>query len=169
MKIYRHIFAATGLMVLVAGCSLFRSPLPKYTLRFHEEAFGNEMPETRLRSVTVEHPYKKINIDPYPTLAERDIVKAELQPTSGGDVILVKFDAHGSSMLMEMTTRLRGHYYVVIVNDRPIAAVLCDKIITEGQIQVVGDISDEEAKGVVESLNKLSGRNRDLGDTRFTP
>jgi hypothetical protein len=170
MKFVPQFLLTVGLVLGLAGCSSFRAPeKPKYTLRFHEEAIGDQMPDSHIRIVTVRNPHLKIGIDPHPTLTEANVLKAELQPTPGGDAILVHFDSHGASLLTEMTARLRGHYFVILVNDRPVAAILCDKIISDGQFQVVGDLTDKETKGVVDAINKLSAQERDTGDTRYAP
>src|SRR5690349_15608455 len=109
-----------AVVALSTGCALFQSKPPAYTLRFHEEAQEN-LPESRSVAVTVEHPHRTLHIDPFPWISERDVVSAKLEPTLGGDAVLITLDPHGTSKLMEMTTRLRGQYYVIMVNSRPVA------------------------------------------------
>ena len=68
-----------------------------------------------------------------------------------------------------MTTRMRGENYVITVNERAVASILCEHVITNGQFQLVGDLSEEETKGLVESLNKVANKRRDIGDKRLEP
>jgi preprotein translocase subunit SecD len=79
-----------------------------------------------------------------------------LYDTAGGKAIFLRFDAHGTVLLDEMTTRLRGQYVAVLINKRPVSAWLVDQRIINGQFLIEGDFTDEEAKKVVDDLNKLS-------------
>ena len=79
--------------------------------------------------------------------------------TAGGKAIFLRFDAHGSLLLDEMTTRLRGHYVAVLINNHPVSAWLVDQRIINGQFLIEGDFTDEEAKKAVDDLNKLSKKN----------
>ncbi len=58
-----------------------------------------------------------------------------------------------------MTTRDRGQYLVIFLNNRPIGSWFVDQRILNGQFLVDGDFTDEEAKKTVEALNKLSKKN----------
>jgi hypothetical protein len=83
--------------------------------------------------------------------------------------VWLRFDLIGAHLLEGLTTGSRGQYLVVMMNDRPVAAVLMDHCITDGQFLLEGDFTDAEAREWVDALNKLANRRRDFGDTRFTP
>ena len=81
------------------------------------------------------------------------MLAAKLTPTTGGDAVLLKFDAHGANLLSEMTTRLRGQSLVVMVNDKPVATLLVDRPNATGQLLLLGDLTDQQTKALVDSLN----------------
>ena len=151
--------------VWVAGCA---SGPPPQTLRFHEQVIG-ALPARYARPVTVPSTGQRLVINPEPTLTERDVWQAKLEPTTGGDAVLLKFNAHGANVLAEMTTRLRGQSMVVFVNDRPIAAVLIERANPTGQLLLTGDLTDMQTKLLVDSLNKTAKHPRDVGDPKLEP
>lgn len=156
---------AIALTLVGIGCATDRQQI---TLRFHEQVEG-ALPESRVREINVPATGQKLTISPFPTLSEKDVMEARLYPTAGGDAVMLRFDLHGANKLDELTTRARGQYLVVLVNERPVAVVLLQERITNGQFLVEGDFTDDEAKKLVSSINKLAGRNRDVGDTRHAP
>ena len=145
------------------GCST-----PVHTVRFHEEVPGN-LPASRVRRVTVPHTDQTIGVNPFPSLSEKDVDEARLELTNAGDAVLLKFDAHGAVALAEMTTRLRGNFFVVFVDERPVVGLRVERAIKDGQFLLLGDLTEAQAKSLVQSLNKQAGRWRDSGDTRLTP
>ena len=149
----------------MTGCA---SKPPVQTLRFHEQVTGN-LPVNYARQVTVPITRQQLVINPEPTLTERDVRAAKLTPTPGGDAILLKFDAHGANVLTEMTTRLRGQSVVVLVNERPIATLLVERVNTTGELLLTGDLTDEQTKLLVDSLNKVTKRPADAGDSKPEP
>jgi preprotein translocase subunit SecD len=158
-------FPALLLVLVGLGCS---APKPTMTLRFHEQVPGN-LPESRVRFVTLDRTGERIAVNPYPAIAERDVLSAEIQSGPGGNAVLLKFDSHGANVLNEMTTRMRGQHLVVLMDDKPVAAVLIERIIMNGQFLLFGDMTDAEAVALAAALNEYSGRRRDFGDTRFAP
>jgi preprotein translocase subunit SecD len=156
----------TGLLVLMlSGCA---SRPHAVTVRFHEQV-SERLPESRVRLVAVPKTGLTVPVNPFPSLSERDLVEAKLQPTAGGDAVLLQFDSIGAHVLEGLTTASRDQYLVVFVNDKPVAAVLMDHSITNGQFLLEGDFTDAEAREWVAGLNKVTGRRRDFGDTHFTP
>ena len=149
--------------LLLAACAA-----PTTTLRFHEQV-SEALPEGRVRTVDVPGSHQRIAVDPFAQLNERDVSEARLEPTPGGQAVRLRFDAHGAHKLGELTTRMRGQFLVVFVNDRPVAAVLVDKRILNGEFLLEADMADDEEQKLVDGLNKLAGRRRDFGDTRFAP
>ena len=150
-------------VAVVTGCAT-----PTHTLRFHEEVPGN-LPASRVRHVLLPQTGQRLAINPYPSISERDVDAAHLKVTNAGTAVWIRFDMHGAVELSEMTTRLRGQSFVVLVDEKPVAAVLVERAIQNGQFLLLGDLTDAAAKELVESLNKLAGRPRDGGDTRLTP
>jgi preprotein translocase subunit SecD len=137
------------------GCALFHEKSPETTVYLYEQA-DSALPVENRRMVEIPRTDLKLTISPFPTLTERDVQSAELYDTAGGKAIFLRFDAHGTVLLDEMTTRLRGQYVAVLINKRPVSAWLVDQRIINGQFLIEGDFTDEEAKKVVDDLNKLS-------------
>ena len=144
--------------VVFVGCALFREKPPETTVRLYEQA-DSALPAENRQSVEIPHTDLKLTISPFPTLTERDVQTAELYDTAGGKAIFLRFDAHGTVLLDEMTTRIRGQYVAVLINNRPVSAWLDDQRIVNGQFLIEGDFTDEDARKVVDDLNKLSKKN----------
>lgn len=157
--------AWVGWAALVAGCA---SNEPKVTLRFHEQVSG-PLPGQHVRQIDVPATGQQLAISPFPVLSEKDVLEARLYPTAGGNAVQLRFDLHGANLLNELTTRARGQYLVVLLDARPVAAVLLDQIIRNGQFLLEGDFTDAEAQALVDELNRLAGRPRDTGDVRHAP
>ncbi len=154
-------------MVALAGCAWFRST-PPVTVRFHEQV-SEALPASHVRVVDVPSTHQRIAVDPYPQLTEKNIVEAKLEQTPGGPAVRLRFDLHGANTLAEMTTRMRGQYIVVFVDDRPVAAVLVDQRITNGEFLLESDFTDAEAEKLVADLNRYARRGRSFGDTQYLP
>jgi preprotein translocase subunit SecD len=155
-------------LLVAGGCSVFQSKPPAATLRFNEES-DPALPDSRFKMVTVSGTQQRIAIDPNPQLTEKDITEARLVPVPGGRAVQLMFDLHGANTLSEMTTRMRGRYIVVLFNERPIAAVLVDKCITDGKFLLEGDLTEQEERTLVNDLNQIAGKRRDFGDTKLQP
>ena len=140
------------------GCASFHKKDPETTVRIYEQA-DSALPAENQRTIEVPDTDLKLTINPFPTLTERDVQSAQLYDTAGGKAIFLRFDAHGTVLLDEMTTRLRGQYVAVLINRRPVSAWLVDQRILNGQFLIEGDFTDEEAKKIVDDLNKLSKKN----------
>ncbi|MEI6084540.1 MAG: hypothetical protein WCS70_09590 [Verrucomicrobiota bacterium] len=141
-----------ALAALVTGCAA-----PVHTLRFHEEVPAN-LPASRVRRVTIPTTGQQICINPYPTIDEKDVHQARLEFTNAGEAVVLQFDAHGTVGLAEMMTRLRGQYFVVLVDEKPVVGILVDRVIKDGRFHLLGNLTDAEALALVESLNKAAGR-----------
>jgi preprotein translocase subunit SecD len=143
---------------LFVGCALFREKPEETTVRLYEQA-DSALPPENHQTVEIAHTDLRLTINPFPTLTERDVQSAELYDTAGGKAIFLRFDAHGTVLLDEMTTRIRGKYLAVLINKRAVSAWLVDQRIINGQFLIEGDFTDEEARKVVDDLNKLSKKN----------
>jgi preprotein translocase subunit SecD len=153
----------TGLCVTLVtlaltGCALFPKD-EKTTVRIHEQV-DIALPQESLTRVEIPRANLKLAISPFPILTERDVLSADLYDTVGGKAIFLRFDIHGTMVLDECTTRNRGRYLVTCINNRPVAAWLIDRRIFNGQLLIEGDFTDEEAKRVVDALNKMAKKNR---------
>jgi preprotein translocase subunit SecD len=146
---------------VLAGCGALRSlqgfqpPPVETTVRIYEQA-DSALPAESVQTVELPRAGLKLTISPFPTLTERDVQSAELYNTSGGKAVFLRFDPHGEIVLDEMTTRTRGQYVVVMVNNHPVSAWLVDQRIINGQFLIEGEFTDEEAQKIVDDLNKLS-------------
>ena len=148
---------------LLAACAA-----PTTTLRFHEQV-NDAMPATRLRMVDVPRTGQQVAVDPFAQITERDVYEAHLEPTPGGQAVRIKFDLHGANKLSELTTRMRGRYIVVFVDDQPVAAVLVKKRITNGEFLLETGMTEAETQALVGKLRRITGKNRDFGDTPLAP
>ena len=146
-------------MALVFGCALFHQKREETTLRIYEEA-SSALPAENQQTVEIPRADLKLTVSPYPTLTEQDVQSAELYDTAGGKAVFLRFDPHGTVVLDEMTTRTRGQYVAILVNQRPVGAWLVDQRILNGQFLVEGDFTDAEAKKIVDDLNKLAKKNK---------
>ena len=142
----------------LTGCATFHKQ-DTTTLRIHEQVSSALPPEDAM-GVTIPLADLTMSVSPFPTLTEKNVLSAELYATSGGEAILVRFDIHGTIILDEATTRTRGQYLVTFINNRPVAAWLVNQRILNGQFLVEGDFTDDEAKKVVDALNKMGKTNR---------
>jgi preprotein translocase subunit SecD len=147
-------------MALFTGCALFHEKPPETTVRIYEEA-SSALPAENQQTVEIPHEDLKLTVSPFPTLTERDVQSAELYNTAGGKAVFLRFDPHGTIVLDEMTTRTRGQYLAVMVNQRPVGAWLVDQRIINGQFLVEGDFTDAEARKIVDDLNKLAKKSRE--------
>jgi len=143
---------------LLTGCALFHKKDELATLRIYEEA-NAALPAENRQEVTIPRTGLRLSISPFPTLTEQDVQSAELYDTAGGKGIFLRFDPHGTIVLDEMTTRTRGQYIVVLINNHPVSAWLVDQRIVNGQFLVEGDFTDEDAKKIVDDLNEQSKKN----------
>ena len=142
------------------GCALFhKKPKAAETTVYLYEQADSALPAENHQTVEIPRADLKLTINPFPTLTERDVQSAELYDTAGGKAIFLRFDAHGTVLLDEMTTRIRGQYVAVLINNRPVSAWLDDQRIVNGQFLIEGDFTDEDARKVVDDLNKLSKKN----------
>ncbi|HVM60536.1 MAG TPA: hypothetical protein VMV72_06670 [Verrucomicrobiae bacterium] len=143
---------------LLAGCSMLQSlqkPKVETTVRFYEQA-DSALPAESVQPVVIPTTGVRLTISPYPVLTEKDVHSAELYNTAGGKAVFLRFDSHGEIVLDELTTRTRGQYIVVMVDNHPVSAWLVDQRIVNGQFLVEGDFTDQEAQKIVDDLNKLS-------------
>lgn len=158
MQSLKMTLAFTLAATLAAGCALFQKKPEESTLRIYEQV-DSALPAETVQTVEIPRAGLKLTISPFPTLSERDVQSAELYDTAGGKAIFLRFDPTGTVSLDEMTTRNRGRYLAVLINNHPVSAWLVDQRIINGQFLVEGDFTDEEAKKVVDDLNKLSKKN----------
>ena len=158
MQTLKMALCGSLVMALSIGCALFHEKREETTVRIYEEA-SSALPAESQQTLEIPHTDMKLTVSPFPTLTERDVQSADLYDTVGGKAIFLRFDAHGTVLLDEMTTRTRGQYVAVLINNHPVSAWLVDQRIINGQFLIEGDFTDEEARKVVDDLNKLSKKN----------
>jgi len=149
MKTIRWILLV--LVVAGGGCA----SAPKTTLTFHEQVSGL-LPDSRVKTVEVPRTKLRIPVSPFASLTQKNVKVAELIETAGGAAVMLRFDPHGLWLLDELTTRSRGNYIVVFLNEKPIAAWLVERRLSLGQFLLEGDFTDDEARQLVDDLNKLA-------------
>jgi preprotein translocase subunit SecD len=137
-------------LLILGGCATGQK---RSTLRFHEQVDAS-LPKAYAQVVEVPRVNLRLTIAAVPTLTERDVVEASLVETAGGAAVLLKFDPHGAIKLDEMTTRARGQRVVVLLDEQPVAVVLIEQRLTTGRFLLEGDFTDEQARQLVDSLNK---------------
>jgi preprotein translocase subunit SecD len=153
--------AATWLVVLfLAGCANMDEKNRTHIL-IYEQA-SETMPAHTFTYSELPSTGLKIPINRHPSLTDNDVDDAKLIQTAGGAAIMLRFDPHGMMRLVELTTRCRGQYLVIYLNDKPVAAWLCNKVLDKGQLLIEGDFTDEEAQKAVDSLKKESKKRRAL-------
>ena len=128
-------------LLVATGCATSGDHKPM-TLRIHEQV-DTGLPAGHWREVQIPKTGLTLRVDPLPVLTERDVV-------------MLHFDAHGMFMLDELTTRDRGHYLVVFLNDRPVTARLVDRRLVHGQFLLEGDFTDAEAHQLIDDLNRMA-------------
>jgi preprotein translocase subunit SecD len=165
MQTYKTAMFFSFLLLTLTGCA---SRHDQFTLRFHEQV-SDVLPESRVHMVDVPSTGQRIAVDPFAQLSEKDVMEAHIEMTPGGSAVWLRFDLHGAMKLGELTTRIRGQHVVVFVNERPVACVLVDKRIDNGEFLLEGDLTDAEQQQLVDDLNKLAGRRRDAGDVQHAP
>ena len=164
MQTYKPLVA----LLLLSGCALFKPKPPPVTLRIHEEA-NESLPEKLVRIVQLPVTDQRVVVDPYPQLTERDLLDARSVSTPGGLAVKLQFDLHGAHTFDEMTTRMRGRYIVVFVDDKPVAAVLVEKRVTNGEFLLETGMTEAETQALVVKLRQITGKKRDFGDTPLAP
>lgn len=158
MQTLKTALCVTFALWAFTGCALFPKR-DETTVRIHEQV-SSALPAENTLNVELPSADLKLAVAPFAILSEKNVLSAELYDTAGGKAILLRFDGHGSIVLDESTTRTRGQYLVAFINNRPVAAWLVNQRILNGQFLVEGDFTDEEAKQVVDALNKMSKANR---------
>jgi preprotein translocase subunit SecD len=148
------ILLGVALLLLAAGCGTFGGHKPM-TLQICEQV-DNTLPEGHWREVQIPKTELTLRIDTTPVLTGRDVTEAQPFETSGGLAVMLHFNAHGMFALDEVTTRNRGRYLVVFLNDRPVAARLVDQRLVHGQFLLEGDFTDAEARQLIDDLNQMA-------------
>jgi len=148
------------LAAFFVGCALFHKKKDEDpTIRIYEQT-DSALPAQNQRTIVIPRTDLTLTINPFPTLSEKDIQSAEVYNTAGGKAIFLRFDPHGTVLLDEMTTRMRGQYVAVLVNNRAVSAWLVNQRILNGQFLVEGDLTDDEATNIVSKLNEAIKKNK---------
>jgi preprotein translocase subunit SecD len=155
MQTYKALMLFSVSAAILSGCATTKQT----TLRFHEQV-SSALPESHVLPVQIPGTGLKLTVNPAPTLSERDVQAAEIYKTAGGAAVLLRFDPHGVFALDEMTTRTRGQYIVIFLNEKPVAAWMVDRRLTNGQFLLEGDFSDEQAQQTVDALNQASKKRK---------
>jgi preprotein translocase subunit SecD len=104
-----------------------------------------------------------INIDRNHFLDSSSLTGASVIDTLGGFAIQLKFDAHGTFVLDQMTTAYRGRRVAVFCHsseDRWLAAPRLSTRITTGIFTFTPDATREEADRIVRGINNFADKLR---------
>jgi hypothetical protein len=127
------------------------------TFRLYEEV--NPQGEiSRVQTIDLPFLARKVTISPYAVLNERDLMAVRLVQTTEGLALYLKFDPHGTVVLDEVTTRIRGSMLVAFADDRPIAAWVVEKRSSQGELLVKPELPDEEIMVLAEGLRRAAHR-----------
>lgn len=135
-------------------------------IRFHLEAFGDTSgraePIDILRAAPV-----TVNVTKSSFLDERDVLKATvLDDSTGGFVMQIQFDDHGTLVLDTVTSSNRGRRIAIMAEftePRWLAAPVIVKRITTGTLVFTPDATREEAGRIARGLNNTSAKLRKKG------
>jgi preprotein translocase subunit SecD len=104
-----------------------------------------------------------INIDRTHFLDSSSLTAAAVVETMGGFAIQLKFDAHGTFVLNQITTGYRGRRVAVFCHsseDRWLAAPRLSTRITTGVFTFTPDATREEAERIVRGINNFADKLR---------
>jgi preprotein translocase subunit SecD len=131
------------------------------TFRLYEEV--NPHGEiSQVRTVEMPSLMQPVLVKPYAVLTERELVGVRVVQTSEGLALYLKFDPHGSLVLDETTTRMRGQRLVAFADNRPIASWVVEKRISQGEILIRPELSDNEIMVLAENLRRAANRYQSL-------
>src|SRR5689334_16013969 len=140
MKLFPRTFLCLATVTGLTGCAWLKPPDTHSTLAIYEEVAPN-LPASRVRTVEVPSVGLTLTISPFPTITDRDVDNAVVQPSDGSVAILLHFDDNGIFILDQVTTADRDQRLVIFLNNRPVGVWLVNRRITDGYFLVEGDFS----------------------------
>lgn len=162
MTAVRHGMGALLMVAVLAttsGCALFGNK--ESTFRLHEEV-NAQLEISKSRTVRLPETGRVVAVSPYATLSERDIEAVRVIQQNDHLGLLVKLDPHGTAMLDEMTTRMRGLTIVVFVDDQPVTAWVVQHRISNGQLPIKPFMTDAQIMELAESLRRTARKANSL-------
>ncbi len=127
---------------------------PSIAVRFHTQEAGYD--PTFAARVKIGNPPREVIVEKIPSLSERDIASFyPYRAADGSYSAVIKLDRHGEATLEALSSEKRGSLIVVLVNGRPIASLLIDKIIRDGIIFIPTGLSEENIKSMGASFDVL--------------
>lgn len=156
-KIVRWRVMVLVLLVWFQGCALFNKK--ENTLRLHEEV-SSALPSPRVRQVELPSAGGTITVSPYAVLTERELEGVQLVATASTPVIMLKFDPHGTVLLDEATTRVRGQRLVVFINDQPVMIWPVRERIVNGQFLLRLDWPSDDIRTLATTLQERVKKNQ---------
>jgi hypothetical protein len=152
MNSFRIFFVC--LAVALAGCSTSDiSDKTKYaSVRIFLQTTPLLPPEQR-NVVVIPNPPLTLNVARFAELSEHDMIKAEAIKTPTSKQLVLQFDQHGQIQVENFTTERRGEFYVLVINNVPVAAPSIQQTIRDGKLVIEMDMTDEELDSVVKRIN----------------
>ena len=112
------------------------------------------MPKSYRFQIVFDKPNITFWVNSVPELTEHDLIAIETVSTTSGLQLKLKFDLHGSYVLEQLTGGNRGKYVAVVINARPVAAILLREVSRNGELSFLTNLSDEQTKAVVAALQE---------------
>ena len=154
------------ILALAAGCATGKKEDKQLAaLRLHVESDGNAPTTAQEVSVLRAKPML-VTIASEPVLTEANIVVAKLLDTPGGFSVEVKFDETGSLILEQYSSAYQSKHFVVfgqwgekLKEGRWLAAPFISHRLNNATLIFTPDASREEAKQLVDGLNRVAKKN----------
>ena len=133
-------------------------------MRFHMEVNPDGSERTQTVPVFRQNPVM-VHINKAPFLDEGSIARAALVDSPGGGfVISVQFNRHGTLLLDNVTTSVRGQRAVILAlygETRWLGAPQITKRLSDGIFTFTPDCTREEAERIVNGLNNVAKKLKD--------
>lgn len=98
-------------------------------------------------------------VDPVPQLTETDLATVDVVEEAAGRKIRLRFNSHGAFVLENLTGGHRDRYIAVVISAGflppdlwPVAAIKVQRILRDGELVFLPNLSDEQIQQVVEAL-----------------
>ncbi|MBU0547862.1 MAG: hypothetical protein KJ710_02810 [Candidatus Omnitrophica bacterium] len=150
-------FVYLGLIVLCSlGLSLSYangadlSSEEKVSVEFNMVCAG--VGQSDCRSLGIQDNYEILYVTRSPFLSTKDIVAAKIQQDSGA--FDLQFTKEGTQKFNEITSKNAGRRMAIFVDGNLLATAKIYDPVTSGKITITSNLTSEEAKALVDRINK---------------
>lgn len=156
----RHILIPTALALLAllaAGCSLlpFRKAEKTPKVRI-EMRFAESTPRDTFKAIKIYGAKTTVYVGPDKQFTNQDIVEAATETGAGimqTPIIILTLTEDATQRLADITANRYNSPLAVIFNDKAMAVLTGDEIITSGRIIFTGRFTKKEAEEFVKQIN----------------